>query len=146
MMVPDDREVSLFTPDHRVIDEAKMAKKIVQDALLMAAWRPKPKHDVMIHSDQGSQFSHDKWNLFCQTHGLRPYINRQENCYDNPAIESFFESLKNEKFRRHIFKTRETVRAETFDDIEMFAHRTRRHQQLGNRGPTAYEQQMGKLG
>ncbi len=81
-----------------------LAKEIVLDALLMAVWRRKPAHDVIIHSDQGSQFSSDEWKRFCQMHGLVPSMSRRGNCYDNAAVESFFSSLKKEKIRRHIFK------------------------------------------
>lgn len=38
-------------------------------------------------------------------------MTRRGNCYDNAAVESFFGSFKKEKVRRHIFKTREVVRA-----------------------------------
>jgi len=123
-----------------------LAKEIVLDALLMAVWRRKPKHDVIIHSDQGSQYSSDEWNRFCQTHGLLPSMSRRGNCYDNAAVEAFFGSLKKEKIRRHIFKTREAARAELFDYIEVFYNRARRHQHLGNISPIAYEQQMATLG
>jgi putative transposase len=126
--------------------KATLAKEIVLDALLMAVWRRKPQHDVMIHSDQGSQFSSDEWNRFCQTHGLIPSMSRRGNCYDNAVVESFFGSLKKEKIRRHIFKTREAARAELFDYIEVFYNRARRHQHLGNMSPTAYERQMAVLG
>ncbi len=126
--------------------KATLAKEIVLDALLMAMWRRKPKQDVIIHSDQGSQYSSDEWTRFCQTHSLLPSMSRRGNCYDNAAVESFFGSLKKEKIRRHIFKTREAARAELFDYIEVFYNRARRHQHLGNMSPTAYEQQMAKLG
>ena len=35
----------------------RMSSDLAIDALLMAVWRRKPKQEVMIHSDQGSQFS-----------------------------------------------------------------------------------------
>jgi putative transposase len=123
-----------------------LAKEIVLDALLMAVWRRKPEHDVIIHSDQGSQFSSDEWNRFCQTHGLLPSMSRRGNCYNNAVVESFFGSLKKEKIRRHIFITREAARAEIFEYIEVFYNRARRHQHLGNISPADYEQQMAKLG
>ena len=61
-------------------------------------------------------------------------------------VESFFGSLKKEKIRRLIFKTRETARAELFEYIEVFYYQARRHQHLGNISPVAYEQQMAKVG
>ena len=126
--------------------KATLAKEIVLDALLMAVWRRQPKQDVIIHSDQGSQYSSDEWTRFCQRHGLLPSMSRRGNCYDNAAVESFFGSLKKEKIRRHIFKTREVARTEIFDYIEVFDTRARRHHHLGNISPAAYEQQMTKTG
>ena len=55
------------------------AKEIVLDALLMAMWRRQPKHEVILHSDQGSQSSSDEWTRFCQTHGLLPSMSRRGN-------------------------------------------------------------------
>ena len=126
--------------------KSTLAKEIVLDALLMAVWRRKPEQNVIIHSDQESQFSSDEWNRFCQTHGLIPSMSRRGNCYDNAAVESFFGGLKKEKVRRHIGKTREVARAAIFDYIEVFYNRARRQQHLGNISPTEYEQQMAKLG
>ena len=126
--------------------KATLAKEIVLDALLMAVWRRKPQQDVMIHSDQGSQFSSEEGNRFCQTHGLLPSMSRRGNGYDNAVVESFFGSLKKEKIPRHIFKTREEARAAIFDYIEGFYNRARRHQHLGNISPAEYELQMAKLG
>lgn len=126
--------------------KATLAKEIVLDAILMAVWRRSPKQKVIIHSDQGSQYSSDEWNRFCALHNLIPSMSRRGNCYDNAAAESFFSSLKKEKIRRYMFKTREEARAEIFDYIEVFYNRARRHQHIGNISPEAYERQMAILG
>ena len=34
-----------------------MTSDLAIDALLMTVWRRKPKQEVMVHSDQGSQYS-----------------------------------------------------------------------------------------
>ena len=120
--------------------KSTLAKEIVLDALLMAVWRRLPKEEVIIHSDQGSQFSSDEWNRFCSEHNLVMSMSRRGNCYDNAAMESFFSSLKKEKIRRHIFRTRELAKAELFDYIEVFYNEVRRHQHLGNVSPEAFEQ------
>ena len=36
-----------------------LAKELVVDALLMAVWRRKLQHQVLVHSDQGSQYGSD---------------------------------------------------------------------------------------
>jgi len=120
--------------------KAILAKEIVLDALLMVVWRRTPKQEVIIHSDQGFLFSSDEWNRFCNEHMLVPSMSRRRNCYNNTAVESLFSSLKKEKIRRHIFKTREIAKAELFDCIEVFYNRARYHQDLGNVSPDEYEQ------
>ena len=50
-----------------------LAKDIVLDALLMAVWRRRPNEPVIIHSDQGSQYSNGDWQKFCQKHNLIPH-------------------------------------------------------------------------
>lgn len=120
-----------------------LSKEIVLDALLMSVWRRKPKETVIIHSDQGSQFGSDAWLRFCKEHNLSPSMSRRGNCYDNAVIESFFSSLKKEKIRRHIFKTRADAKSEIFDYIEVFYNRARRHQHLGNISPEDFERASG---
>ena len=117
-----------------------LARDLVLDALVMAVWRRKPRHQVLIHSDQGSQYSSDDWLRFCHHHNLEPSMSRRGNCWDNAVAESFFSSLKKERIKRRIYKTRELARADVFDYIEVFYNRTRRHSHLGGVSPEAYEQ------
>lgn len=116
-----------------------LAREIVLDALLMAVWRRKPKHRVLVHSDQGSQYGSDDWLRFCREHDLEPSMSRRGNCWDNAVAESFFSSLKKERIKKRVYKTRDLARADIFDYIEMFYNRTRRHSHLGGISPEAFE-------
>ena len=110
------------------------------DAILMAVWRRKPKQKVIIHSDQGTQYGSDDWLRFCRDHNLDLSISRRGNCWDNAVVESFFSSLKKERIKKPIYKTRVLARADVFDYIEVFYNRNRRHRHLGGVSPEAYEQ------
>ena len=57
--------------------KSTLAKDIVLDALLMAVWRRRPNEPVIIHSDQGSQYSSGDWHKFCQKHNLIPSMSRR---------------------------------------------------------------------
>ena len=116
-----------------------LARELVLDALLMALWRRKPKHSVLVHSDQGTQYDSDDWRRFCQTNRLESSMRRRGNCWDNAVAESFFSSLKKERIRKRIYKTRELARADVFDYMEVFYNRTRRHSHLGGVSPEAFE-------
>lgn len=115
------------------------ARDLVLDALLGAVWRRCPQQEVIIHSDQGSQYGSDDWMRFCKTHGLVPSMSRRGNCYDNAVAESFFSSLKKERIRKRIYATRDEARADVFDYIEVFYNRTRRHSHLGQVSPYDFE-------
>lgn len=115
-----------------------MARELVLDALLMAVRRRKPKH-ALIHSDQGSQFGSEAWRRFCHAHHLEPSMSRRGNCWDNAVAESFFSSLKKERIKKRIYKTREIATAEIDEYIEMFYNRSRRHSHLSGVSPEAFE-------
>ncbi len=116
-----------------------IAKELVLDALMMAVWRRKPNQEVIVHSDQGSQYGSDDWKRFCDANQLLPSMSRRGNCWDNAVAESFFSSLKKERIRKRIYKTRDLARADVFDYIEAFYNRTRRHSHLGGVSPEAFE-------
>ncbi|EPN0236325.1 IS3 family transposase, partial [Enterobacter hormaechei] len=68
---------------------------------------------------------------FCRANNLVPSMSRRGNCWDNAVAESFFSSLKKERIRKRIYKTRDLARADIFDYIEVFYNRARRHSHLG---------------
>ena len=116
-----------------------LARELVLDALLMVVWRRKPLFPVIVHSDQGSQYGSDDWLRFCRSHQLEPSMSRRGNCWDNAVAEFFFSSLKKERIRKRVYKTRDLARADIFDYIEVFYNQNRRHSHLGNVSPNAFE-------
>lgn len=95
----------------------QMTSDLAIDALLMAVWRRKPKQEVMIHSDQGSQLSIGDWQRFLKANNLLGSMSRRGNCHDNAVAESFFQLRKRERIRRKIYSTRQDARADVFDYI-----------------------------
>ena len=116
-----------------------LARGIVLDAILMAVSRRRPIGKVLVHSDQGSQYGSDDWLRFLSANNLEPSMSRRGNCWDNAVAESFFSSLKKERIKKRIYKTRDLARADIFDYIEAFYNRVRRHTHLGGVSPAAFE-------
>ena len=117
-----------------------LERNLVLNAVLMAVWKRRPKKEVIVHSDQGSQYGSDDWIRFSRDHNLKPIMSRRGNCYDNAVAESFFSSLKKERVRRKIYKTRREARTDLFDYIEVFYNRKRRHIYLGQQSPYDFEE------
>ena len=116
-----------------------LSRELVLDALMMAVWRRRRKQRVMVHSDQGSQYGSDDWQRFLKANNLEASMSRRGNCWDNAVAESFFSSLKKERIKKRVYKTREFAKADVFDYIEAFYNRTRRHSHLAGISPEAFE-------
>ncbi|HDV8191438.1 TPA: IS3 family transposase [Enterobacter hormaechei] len=134
--------VDLFS--HKIIGwsmQSRMTKDIVLNALLMAVLRRNPQKQVLVHSDQGSQYTSHEWQSFLKSHGLEGSMSRRGNCHDNAVAESFFQLLKRERIKKKIYGTREEARSDIFDYIEMFYNSKRRHGSSDQMSPTEYENQ-----
>ncbi|MEI8608181.1 IS3 family transposase [Enterovibrio norvegicus] len=121
--------------------KSRITKELVLDALLMAIWRRSPKEKVLVHSDQGSQYTSHDWDKFLTQHGLESSMSRRGNCHDNAVAESFFQLLKRERIKRKIYSTREEARMDIFEYIEMFYNVIRRHGSNDQMSPVEYEKQ-----
>ena len=122
--------------------QSRQTTDMVLQALLTAVWRRKPTTKVLIHSDQGSQFTSIDWVSFLKQHNLEHSMSRRGNCHDNAVAESFFNLLKRERIRRKIYKTRDDARQDVFDYIEMFYNPQRKHAKNGMLSPVIFEQQQ----
>lgn len=122
--------------------QSRQPTDLVLQALLMAVWRRKPANKVLVHSDQGSQFTSIDWASFLKHHNLEHSMSRRGNCHDNAVAESFFNLLKRERIRRKTYKTREDARSDVFDYIEMFYNPKRKHVRNGILSPADFERQQ----
>lgn len=118
--------------------DARMTKELVLSALRMAWFRRRPKPGLLHHSDRGSQYcSHDYQDLLAD-YGMVASMSRKGNCWDNAPMESFFNSLKNERVFHESYLTREHAKRDLFDYIEVFYNRRRRHSALSYQSPAAH--------
>lgn len=122
--------------------QERMHMDLVLSALLMAVWRRKPMDRVIVHSDQGSQYTSHEWGEFLNKHNLEASMSRRGNCYDNAVAESFFQLLKRERIRRKVYATRKDARDDVFDYIELFYNPKRKHGNNGMLSPVEFERQQ----
>jgi len=114
----------------------RQTRALVINALRAAIGQRKPEHEVLVHSDQGSQFSSHDWQAFLTANRLRPSMSRRGNCHDNAVAESFFQLLKRERIKRQTYSTRNQARADVFDYIEGFYKSTM--------SPRSYRQRLSR--
>ena len=117
-----------------------LESRLVVDALAMAVQRRLPDEGLLAHSDRGSQYASEHYQLLLAKHGILCSMSRRADCWDNAPMESFFASLKKELVHGADFATRAEARAAIFEYIEVFYNVQRRHSSLGYVSPAEYEQ------
>ncbi len=83
---------------------------LVTHTLKQAKQREKVTDGLLLHSDQGMQYTSDPYHLLVNEYGMTASMSRRGNCLDNAPMENFFGHLK-EEYLRH-FKNPSFTQAE----------------------------------
>jgi len=116
-----------------------MRTDLITDALDMALTHRKPAPGVIFHSDRGAQYTSGTFARYCKARGVTRSLGRTGICYDNAVAESFFASYKKELIHTRPWPTLTHLKKATFDWIETYYNRQRRHSTLGYSTPREYE-------
>ena len=117
--------------------------QLVIDAITMAILHRGEPESVLVHSDQGSQYTAQAYRELLVTYNMQCSMSRKGECHDNAVAESFFHTLKEELVTDADFRARQQARQSIFKYIEMYYNRQRLHSTLGYRAPLTYEAMHG---
>ncbi len=84
---------------------------------------PAKRGPLILHSDQGSQYTSKAFGAFCESAGVLQSMSRAGRPYDNAPMERYFNTLKNECTKLYEFKTEEQL----YQTVEEFAYVTYNH-------------------
>lgn len=112
-----------------------MRTSLIVSALNMAHTQGYVASNGIFHSDMGSQYTSHEFAQFADSIDVRLSVGRKATCYDNAVAESWFASLKNEKYHRYSYPTRAEAKAAVIGYIEVFYNRMRPHSSIGNQVP-----------
>ncbi len=113
--------------------------ELVKDSFEMAIENRGGEIPEIYHSDQGSQYSAQSFQNELIARGVKGSMSSKGCCYDNAVVESFFKNLKSELIYGMRFETKEQVKSEVFEYIEIFYNRKRLHSTLGYMNPEEFE-------
>lgn len=116
-----------------------MRTELVTAALQMALTHRRPAAGVIFHTDRGTQYTSKEHADFCTANGVRRSLGRTGICYDNAVAESFFATYKKELIHTRPWPSVTALRKETFDWIECYYNRQRRHSYLDYLTPVEFE-------
>lgn len=118
---------------------ARINGQLVLDALGMAMQQRGSPKGVLVHSDQGSQYTAQAYREKLKQNNMRCSMSRKGECHDNAVAESFFHTLKEELVRDERFNSLQEAKQKIFSYIELYYNRQRLHSTLGYHAPLEYE-------
>lgn len=102
------------------------------DETTLTAWKMAIRNrnvqkGLIFHSDRGVQYASRKFANTIESYGVIRSMSRKANCWDNAVAESFFKSLKTELIYGNKLITKEQMKLEIFEYIEIWYNKKRRH-------------------
>jgi putative transposase len=92
---------------------------LVTNTLKQAKRKEKVTDGLLLHSDQGTQYTSQAYFVLTREYNITPSMSRRGNCWDNAPMENFFGHLKEEALHQFKTPTFEQVR-EIIDDYVCF--------------------------
>ena len=107
--------------------------------------RKKPEN-LILHSDQGSQFTSLQFILYCQEHGITQSMSTAGCPYDNAAMERYYNTFKAELVNRFNFQTDEELNHAVSEYAYGWYNQVRPHSYNGYQTPYEVRLGLNKLG
>ncbi|WP_234795099.1 IS3 family transposase [Hymenobacter arizonensis] len=123
-----------------------MPEDLVSEALRRALAVRRPPAGLVVHSDQGSQYTATRFKDLVAKHGAQQSMSRRGTCYDNALpgtthAESFWSRFKAELLDGGSFPGLAEARLEISHHVAYY-NAERRHSALGYHSPNHFETQF----
>ena len=118
----------------------QMTTDIIVKALKNAYFSQKPKGEIILHTDLGSQYTSQEFKDLTLDFNIIQSFSRKGCPYDNACIESFHATLKKEEVYQTTYVTFEQARIALFQYIEGWYNRKRMHGSINYLTPEECEQ------
>ena len=130
----------------RSVVASETGKWITSDLAIMTlekalhSQKKKPQN-LILHSDQGSQFTSAQFILYCRQHGITQSMSAAGCPYDNAPMERYYNTFKAELINRFNFRTDEELTHAVSEFAYVWYNQVRPHSYNDYRTP--YEARYG---
>jgi len=94
--------------------------RLVTDTLKDARRIVKITEKILLHSDQGYQYTSQAYYLLTKEYKITPSMSRRGNCWDNASMENFFGHFKEEALRQFPIPTFEQAQEIVNDYVAFY--------------------------
>lgn len=112
---------------------------LVIDSLKIAMHQEKPSKGLIIHTDQGCQYTGHRFYECAMKYHFIHSQSRKGNPYDNAVMESFYKLFKRETLPEKQFSTKSQVTLIISDYLETYYNYKRVHSSLNYLTPYEFE-------
>ena len=119
------------------LNGAAITADLAIQTLQKALERHIPGKGLILHSDQGSQFTSKDFTEFCEKNHVQQSMSHAGCPYDNAPMERFYNTLKNEYFYLRNFKDVESLNNGIYQYVYGKYNRKRPHSYNGGLTPHA---------
>ncbi len=116
--------------------------ELVIRALHQARRSRRPEAGLMFHSDQGCQYTSERFVSELKSNGIVQSMSRKGNCWDNAVVERFFRSLKSEWIGEQEYGSHEQAQRDITGYIADFYNYRRIHSAASDLPPARYERSI----
>ena len=103
--------------------------------LQIALDRNPVKGKIILHSDQGSQYTSRAFTECCEGKGIQQSMSKAGCPYDNSPMESFYGTFKSEFIQQNRFETDQELNESTLDYVYGYYNHIRPHSSNGYMTP-----------
>lgn len=107
-------------------------------ALQLAVGIRRPSSELIFHSDQGCQYTAERFVSYLAEKQIVQSMSRRGNCWDNAVVERYFKSQKHDWSPENGYQTHFEAERDVMDFIAHYNHR-RCHSASKNLPPAAFE-------
>lgn len=111
-----------------------MKDTLVMDGFMQSYGKKYPENGLIVHTDQGSQFTGGRFQALLKKQGVVHSESRKWNPYDNAVMESFYRTIK----RELNYVSPEEAQKEIFKYVELYYNTKRMHSSLGYLSPSQF--------
>jgi transposase InsO family protein len=115
--------------------------ELVLETFSKAFEKEKDVTGLIVHSDQGTQYTSYKYHDMLPQVGAQISMSRRGNCYDNASMESFFSHLKTEALYPYDIRSMEEAQRRIENYIH-FYNNCRPQRKLNKLSPVEYRRQL----
>jgi putative transposase len=123
---------------------ANIPEALVVNALQRALLAQRPRPDLVIHSDRGSQYVGNAYTMLLRAAQAQLSHSRRGECYNNAQAESLWSRLKTELLELRdwpVFTDLADAQASVAEYFDYYNHK-RRHSSIGYLKPYLFHQQQ----